>query len=160
MKAEYKYLPYRPGVGLLIFNQKRDIFIGERIDRPGAWQMPQGGIDDIDASFEEAVFRELLEETGIQNAKIIKVTDDWLYYDLPDHLVPKIWNGQYRGQKQKWVALDFTGKDEEINLHTCRYPEFGRWKWIGADKVLDLIVPFKRHTYEAVFDEFRDLINI
>ncbi|MGM0421608.1 MAG: RNA pyrophosphohydrolase [Pseudomonadota bacterium] len=159
MKPEYKILPYRPGVGLLIFNAQGEVFIGERLDNPGAWQMPQGGIDDEDDTFEDAVFRELYEETGIKNAEILKVTEDWLYYDLPNYLIPKIWGGRYRGQKQKWVALRFTGPEHEVNLHTCRYPEFGKWQWICPTLVLDLIVPFKRNTYETVFKEFQDILE-
>ncbi len=160
MKPEYKNLPYRPGVGLLILNQNNDVFIGERFEQAGIWQLPQGGIDDGDSDFETSVFRELEEETGMtsKNSKIIAIMDDWQYYDLPEHLIEKLWDSQYRGQKQKWVAIRFDGIDSEINLHTCRYPEFQSWKWCALDRVFDTCIPVKRATYEIVIDYFKPFL--
>ena len=160
MKPEYEHLPYRAGVGLLILNENKDVFVGERFEQPDIWQLPQGGIDDGDESFEKSVFRELEEETGItsKNSEILGIMDDWQYYDLPDHLIAKLWDSKYRGQKQKWVAVRFTGKDSEINLHTCRYPEFQDWKWVPAHQVINMVIPVKRGTYETVFEYFNNFL--
>jgi len=154
MKPEYEHLPYRPGVGLLILNKDSDVFVGERFEQPGFWQLPQGGIDDEDEAFEKSVFRELEEETGIERAEIIGIMPEWQHYDLPDHLIAKLWESRYRGQKQKWVALRFNGFDSEINLHTCRYPEFQAWKWMSPQAALNTVVRVKRDTYEKVFRHF------
>lgn len=154
--------PYRPGVGLMIFNQKGEVFIGERFGQSGAWQMPQGGIDDEDGtSLNVTIYRELYEETGIDKSRveILKITDDWLYYDLPEHLSNKIWDAQYKGQKQKWAALLFNGHDAEVNLATHRHQEFQDWQWSPVERALELIVPFKRHTYEAALKEFSGIIE-
>ena len=157
MKPEYEDLPYRPGVGLVILNHQNDIFIGERFDQPGIWQLPQGGIDDGDEDFNTSVFRELYEETGIRDATILKIMDDWQYYDLPDHLIARLWDSKYRGQKQKWVALRHNGQENEINLHTSRYPEFRSWQWISRQEMMKKVIAVKRATYEIVFDDFKDL---
>ncbi len=162
MRDNFKNLPYRPGVGLMVLNTKGEVFLGERLDNPGAWQMPQGGIDDEDGdSLEDTIFRELYEETGISSdrAEIIAMTEDWLKYDLPDHLIPKVWNGAFRGQKQKWVLIQFSGHDAEINLSTHRHQEFGNWQWASIDRALDIIVQFKRHTYEAAIEEFKPVLK-
>ena len=134
MKPEYKNLPYRPGVGLLILNQNNDVFIGERFEQAGIWQLPQGGIDDGDSDFETSVFRELEEETGMtsKNSKIIAIMDDWQYYDLPEHLIEKLWDSQYRGQKQKWVAIRFDGIDSEINLDIRNSNHGNGARWIES----------------------------
>lgn len=160
MKAEYENLPYRAGVGLLILNKDKQVFIGERFEQPGVWQLPQGGIDEGDTDFETSVFRELEEETGMtrKNAQIIGIMDDWQHYDLPDHLIAKLWDSKYRGQKQKWVAIMFDGHDSEINLHTCRYPEFQDWKWVDISDVLGATIPVKRSTYETVFEYFKTFL--
>lgn len=161
-KIDIESLPYRSGVGLMIFNTNGDVFIGERLENPGSWQMPQGGIDEEDGDdIYKTIYRELYEETGIVEArvKILKITESWLYYDLPDFLIPKVWNGQFRGQKQKWVALEFTGHDAEINLNAFRHPEFKSWKWAPIDEALDIIIQFKRHTYEAALKDFETVLN-
>ena len=146
-------LPYRPCAGILLINANRQIFVGERIDMPGAWQMPQGGIDDGE-SHETAALRELEEEIGVR-AKYVEVlgcTDDWVYYDLPPHLLGKVWGGRYRGQMQRWFLMRLKAADTAINIAT-EHPEFGRWKWTDRDKLVEEIVPFKRAVYRQVIDE-------
>ena len=150
-------LPYRPCVGLMIANPDGGVFVGQRVDRfKDAWQMPQGGIDpgeDVTA----AALRELEEETGI-TADLVTIeaeTANWLPYDLPHDIVPKIWNGRYRGQEQKWVLVRFHGSDNQINI-VQEHQEFSEWKWMAAKDLLSSIVPFKREVYAAVLDEFGD----
>jgi len=149
-------LPYRQGVGLALFNAQGLVFAARRIDTDGlAWQMPQGGIDKGESP-ETAALRELEEEIGTAKAEIIATSQDWLTYDLPKDLVGKLWKGKYRGQKQKWFALRFTGSDSDININT-KHPEFCEWRWVRFDELVDLIVPFKRDLYRAVVAEFADL---
>ena len=154
-------LPYRPCVGLMVVNGDGKVFAAQRLDSPAAnpaWQMPQGGIDPGEDP-ETAALRELEEETGLTSEKvsILAQTDDWLPYDLPHDLVPKLWNGRYRGQEQKYFLLRFHGDDADININT-KIPEFSTWTWMGLDDLLDNIVPFKRDTYAKVIDAFRPLI--
>lgn len=146
-------LPYRPCAGIMLINGTGQIFVGERIDMPGAWQMPQGGIDEGE-SHEEAALRELEEEIGVTpgEAEIVNATADWVYYDLPDHLLGKAWGGKFRGQKQRWFLVRLTAGDDAINIETD-HPEFSRWKWTDAQSLLAEIVPFKRPVYEAVVQE-------
>ncbi len=149
-------LPYRPCVGVMLVNGDGRIFAGERIDTPGAWQMPQGGIDDGETP-RDAALRELLEETGI-SPDLVAVeaeTEGWVRYDLPVHLLGKVWKGHYRGQKQKWVLLRFRGSDADVRIDTG-HPEFSRWTWLRPEEVLDRIVPFKRDVYAEVLLEFAD----
>lgn len=146
-------LPYRPGIGIMLLNAENMVFVGRRIDTTSdAWQMPQGGIDEGEEPH-EAVLRELEEEVGTSNAEIIAESGEWLAYDLPDRLIPRIWNGRYRGQKQKWFALRFTGVDDDINIAT-ENPEFCEWKWASMEDLPSLIVPFKRDIYTKVVSEF------
>lgn len=149
-------LPYRPCVGLALFNDKGQVFVGERIDTPGAWQMPQGGID-AGEDIKQAAMRELKEEIGTDKAEILQIASQTIAYDLPPHLQKKLWQGRYRGQEQSWVALRFTGKDHEINLTAYDPPEFRNWQWIDLDKTLELVVPFKRMTYEKVIALFANI---
>lgn len=158
-KSRYASLPYRPGVGVMLLNQENMVFVGKRIDTRGeAWQMPQGGIDE-DETPQDAVLREMLEEVGTRNAEVICESSNWFYYDLPDYLVPRLWHGKYRGQKQKWFAMRFLGKDTEININT-EAPEFMAWRWVPMDDLPQLIVPFKRKLYNAILEEFRPHIKI
>ena len=135
-----KKLPYRKGVGMMVFNDKKKIFVGKRIDNQTAWQMPQGGVDNNE-DYETAAKRELYEETGIQSIRIIKKSKEMYTYDLPKSLLGKIWKGKYMGQKQKWFLIKFLGPDSEINLNQ-KYPEFNQWKWVDIDELPKLIVPF------------------
>lgn len=144
---------YRPCVGIALFNDDGKVFVGERIDTPGAWQMPQGGIDPGEEII-EAALRELGEEIGTSNAKIIATAPEKLRYDLPSNIANKLWNGQYRGQEQTWIAARFTGQDREINLTAFDPPEFLNWQWIELENTLDLIVPFKRDLYAQIIEMF------
>lgn len=146
-------LPYRPCAGILLLNQQGHIFVGERLDRPGAWQMPQGGIDDGE-SLEEAALRELEEETGVLpgHVHILSRTSGWIFYDLPRELKGKMWGGKYGGQKQIWFKMKLLAGDDAINIQTA-HPEFSRWKWSSPQDVLNEIVDFKRAVYERVLDE-------
>lgn len=151
-------LPYRPCVGVALFNHAGNVFVGRRIDTTmEAWQMPQGGIDR-DEDPRRALFRELEEEIGTAKAEIIAECEDWLTYDLPPDLVGKVWGGRYRGQIQKWFALRFIGRDDDINLATD-HPEFNAWRWIPLHTVPDLIVPFKRDLYVEVARRFAPLVK-
>ncbi len=150
-----KDLPYRPCVGIVLANPQGLIFTGERVDTPGAWQMPQGGIDDGETP-EAAALRELEEETGLPAASVTIEAEhpDWVLYDLPDHLVGKLWKGRFRGQTQKWFLLRYDGPDSAIDIAKHDL-EFARWRWSSADEVLRDIVPFKREVYDQVIAAFR-----
>lgn len=149
----YSSLPYRLGVGIMLRNADGKIFVAKRIDTQAeAWQMPQGGIDKGEES-QEAALRELLEETGTDKATIIAESADWYGYDLPDALIPTVWGGKYRGQKQKWFVMQFLGADADINIATA-HPEFCEWKWTTPHTLPDLIVPFKRQLYVDLLAEF------
>ena len=153
-------LKYRKNVGMVLINAKEHIFAGKRIDNnTDAWQMPQGGIDDGETP-EVAAFRELSEETGIHRSKarLIGATSGWLSYDIPIELIPKLWNGQYRGQEQKWFAFEFLGQDSDINIGT-EEPEFSEWAWKSKKDLLSSIVPFKVEVYQKVFSELGHLIR-
>lgn len=146
---------YRSGVGIILLNNQKHIFVGKRIDNNSdAWQMPQGGIDDNEDE-DPAMFRELREETGIsaENVRVIAKSDGYFYYNLPYKLQKKFWGGKYLGQKQRWYLLEFTGHESAINVDTPD-PEFSEWKWISKDDIVSRIVSFKRKLYEDVLKEF------
>lgn len=158
-------LPYRACVGIMLINTEGLIWVGRRrhdIAEYGEnWQMPQGGIDDGEAP-DLAALRELAEETGTDKAEIIGEARDWLHYDLPPAMLGIALRGKYRGQRQKWFAMRFTGVDADFNIHTPPGglpPEFEAWKWARGEELPGLIVPFKRNVYEAVIAEFRGLIR-
>jgi putative (di)nucleoside polyphosphate hydrolase len=149
-------LPYRSCVGIALFNKDGKVFVGERIDTPGAWQMPQGGIDP-DEDILQAALRELKEEIGTDNAFLLKIREEKIKYDLPEPLRQKLWGGQYVGQEQTWVAMRFEGQDSDIKLDADERPEFSSWQWVWLEDTLDLIVPFKKETYLKVIEAFSDL---
>lgn len=149
---------YRSGVGIMVINKDKNIFVGKRIDnRSDAWQMPQGGID-AGESEDKAMFRELKEETGISNIKLVATSKKYFYYNLPYHLQKKFWGGKYLGQKQKWYLVEYLGDDKDINIET-EEPEFSQWKWVSQDELLDFIVSFKRDLYVDVVKEFKDYLK-
>jgi putative (di)nucleoside polyphosphate hydrolase len=152
-------LPYRPCVGVVLANRAGEVFAGARIDTPGAWQMPQGGIDPGETP-RDAAWRELWEETGVTRdlAVLEAETPNWVTYELPHDLVPRLWKGRFRGQKQKWVLFRFAGTDNDIAIDSD-HPEFADWRWITPNALLDQIVPFKRHVYDQVFAAFGDRIS-
>ena len=148
---------YRPAVGIMLLNPAGLAFIGRRIDMPAglaAWQMPQGGIDS-DETPRQAAFRELKEEVGTDNAEILAETRGWLHYDLPSDIASRMWGGRWRGQRQKWFLMRFTGEDSDINPAT-EHPEFDAWEWVEPRRLPELIVPFKRPLYCDLLAEFRE----
>jgi len=151
-------LPLRIGVGIVLLNNKNNIFVGKRIDNPGKfWQMPQGGVNNNE-NFFEAAKKELEEETSIKSVELIKELDPWLEYELPNNLLGKIWGGKYRGQKQKWFVIKFTGQENEINIKT-KNPEFLEWKWIRLSELTEIVVDFKFDIYKKIKREL-DLLNL
>ena len=152
-------LPYRKGVGAMLFNAEGKVFVARRINSPGqAWQMPQGGIDRGERPA-QAVLRELEEEIGTDKAEIVAKSSRWFSYDLPAQRLGKVWKGKYRGQKQRWFALRFTGGDGDIDLNASGHPEFNDWKWVDIDDLVRLIVPFKRAIYKEIVAEFHHLVG-
>lgn len=153
-----KDLPYRAGVGIMLLNNNNQVFVGKRIDTMSeAWQMPQGGIDEGENT-QTAALREMWEEIGTDKATIITESKDWYNYDLPEHLIPKLWGGRFRGQQQKWFCLRFLGNDSDINIAT-EHPEFCQWQWVEMESLPDIIVPFKRELYQAIINEFLPIIK-
>ena len=150
---------YRSGVGIMLINQEKKIFVGKRIDNNSdAWQMPQGGADPGEEE-DVAMFRELREETGIISSavKVIKKSSSHFYYNLPYNLQKKFWGGKYLGQKQRWYLAQFNGDESLINLRG-ENPEFSHWKWIEKDQLIGSIVGFKRGLYRDVIKEFSDCL--
>ena len=153
-------LPYRPCVGVMLLNAEGRVFVGQRLDNPQpAWQMPQGGIDPGEDPT-EAALRELWEETGVTRdlVQIEAETPDWLHYDLPLDLVPRLWKGKYRGQKQRWYLMRFQGADNQIVIET-EHPEFSEWTWLDPRDLVEKIVPFKREVYAQVVASFADRLG-
>lgn len=153
---EIANLPYRACVGIVLANRDGRIFAGQRIDFEGAaWQMPQGGIDAGETP-RQAALRELREETGVSEDLVVIEAEmaDWVTYELPRDLVPKLWKGRFRGQKQRWFLMRFTGSDSQIVI-TTEPAEFSEWAWVEPDELVENIVPFKRDVYAQVIAEFR-----
>ena len=157
MEENYKNLPLRNGVGIVVLNKKNQIFVAKRIDNPkNFWQMPQGGVDNGE-DFYQAALRELEEETSIKTVKLINEIDKFTTYYLPDHLIGIIWKGRYKGQKQKWVIVKFNGDEKEININTKK-PEFLNWKWVNIENLTDEVVNFKIHVYKQIQKELYKII--
>lgn len=160
--TRFEDLPYRPCVGIALFNAEGKAFVGKRlggpehVDNEHSWQMPQGGIDSGEDPY-EAALRELYEETSVRSIKLLGETEDWLKYDLPREIAGQAWKGKYRGQKQKWYALRFTGGDSEIEIENPgggHKAEFVDWRWEDFERVPGLIIPFKRGVYDEVVEAF------
>ena len=148
--------PYRPCVGVMLLNRLGEVFVGNRIDTPGDhWQRPQDGIEG-DENPRDAAFRELFEETGVNNAVLIIEARQPIRYDLPPELSETVWDGRYRGQEQLWFAMLFLGADSDVQLD-LHEQEFSEWRWISKDELVDNIVAFKRETYAEVLSEFDGL---
>ena len=157
-------LPYRPCVGIMLLNADGRVFIGKRSDGPEhvdathVWQMPQGGVDPHEDPW-AAALRELYEETNVRSVERLGETRDWLTYDIPPEIIGQAWKGKYRGQRQKWYALRFTGDDREVDIATpgggAHKPEFIAWRWEHIERLPELAVPFKWPTYERIVREFR-----
>lgn len=152
-------LPYRPNVGVALFNRHGQVLVARRVDLPGTanrpaiWQLPQGGIDEGEDP-RTAVLRELREEIGTDRAEIIAEHPDWLSYDLPPHLLGRVLGGRYRGQRQRWFALRFTGADSDIRLDLDPHPEFDAWKWLQLAELPQQAVGFKQPIYSILAVSF------
>lgn len=161
-RVDRESLPYRPNVGILLFNRRGEVLVARRADRQRlpdpryGWQLPQGGIDRNEAP-EQAVFREMREEIGTANAEILGRHPDLMRYDLPDAALGRALGGRYRGQEQSWFALRFLGADDEIRLDLDPHPEFDAWRWVALAELAELAVPFKRDTYAALARHFAHL---
>jgi len=144
---------YRPGVGIMLLNDRGEVFVGRRADmNDDAWQMPQGGIDHGESP-REAAFRELKEEIGTNNADLLAESNRWFTYEVPPNLAQKKWRGRWKGQTQKWVVMLFRGTDRDINVST-EYPEFDAWRWVPVKELPELAVSFKRQLYLDVIGDF------
>ena len=151
-------LPMRTGVGIILLNNKNQVFVGRRRDNPGdKWQMPQGGVENGE-DFLTAMKRELLEETNIKNIKMIKEIEKKYEYELPKDLIGIIWKGKFRGQKQKWFITKFIGSESEINVNT-KHPEFIEWKWIEPEMIPNAVVEFKKDLYLKLLKEIKLVIG-
>ena len=157
MKEKFRSLPLRTGVGIVVLNRQNKVFVAKRIDNPkDFWQMPQGGVDKGE-DFLTAAYRELREETSIENVELIQEFEGTLTYDLPEHLLGIIWKGKYKGQKQKWFLMRYLGDNSDINIQTEK-PEFLDWKWIDLDQLTKVVVDFKLHVYKEVQEKVEKLI--
>ncbi|UXY16216.1 RNA pyrophosphohydrolase [Chitiniphilus purpureus] len=144
---------YRPNVGIILLNQADQVFWGKRV-REHSWQFPQGGIKQGESP-EQAMYRELMEEVGLepQHVRIVGRTRDWLKYDVPANWVRREWRGTYKGQKQIWFLLRLVGRDSDVCLRRSSHPEFDAWRWNGYWAPLDAVIEFKRGVYEAALSE-------
>ena len=158
MDKQFSKLPLRKGVGVVLLNNNNQVFVAKRIDNPNDfWQMPQGGIDKNEDSF-NAALRELKEETSIVSVKLIQEIEKKLTYVLPDELIGIIWKGRFKGQVQKWFVMRFIGNESEININTKK-PEFLDWKWIDLEDLTKIAVSFKLSVYKILKQEIAKILN-
>ncbi len=150
---------YRKCVGVMIVNKNKKVFVAERIDFPGSFQMPQGGVED-DEEPNGAIIREIEEETGIKNIEILSCMPEPIEYTIPHNHIPHHWNGEFIGQSILFFLARFTGEDSEINLNYSKNPEFKSWKWVDLSEVPNCGVIFKRALYKQVHDTFKSIISI
>lgn len=156
-QQDFSKLPFRPGVGMMIVDKQNRVFVGKRVDsKANGWQMPQGGID-LGETPSAAALREMEEEIGSGKGHIIAESKRWYSYRVPNFLIPKLWDGQYCGQRQKWFLIRFTGEDSDINI-TTEIPEFDQWKWVDFKELLSDIIPFKLKLYKQIVDEFKGVL--
>jgi len=149
---------YRPGIGIMLLSRDGRVFVGHRVRMPAGlakWQMPQGGIDPNETPT-QAALRELREEIGTGRAEILAESRDWFHHEVPDEIAQEIMGGRYRGNRQKWFAMRFTGTNSDINLVTD-HPEFDAWKWVSPEQLPELVTPFMRGLYLDILAEFRTL---
>jgi len=158
MVVKRKNLPYRPCVGIMLINKDGLVLVARRKGSKDSWQMPQGGIDKGEKP-KQAALRELEEEIGTAKGKVIGKTKGWLKYDLPKKMKGRVWKGKYRGQKQKWFAVKFVGKNKHIDLEASGHAEFDAWKWVTVDELIERIVPFKRAVYKEVVAQLGYLVK-
>ncbi|MEO8402204.1 MAG: RNA pyrophosphohydrolase [Gammaproteobacteria bacterium] len=149
---------FRHGVGIILVNDKRQLFLAKRIGKE-AWQFPQGGLMD-DESAEKAMFRELKEEIGLhqEDVRILASTKRWLRYRLPKRLIRHHSKPLCIGQKQKWFLLRMVGGNERFNLAATESPEFDSWAWVSYWYPLTQVVSFKRRVYSLAMKEFARVV--
>lgn len=159
--SPYPALPYRPNVGLALFNREGKILFARRADLAGnVWQCPQGGVDKGE-ELHHAAWREMGEEIGTNRAVLLAEHPDWVTYDLPPHLLGRALGGQFRGQRQKWLVFGFTGTDSDIRLDLQNPPEFDDWTWLSVQEILSgrYNLGFKKAMYEALLPELEQLFQ-
>ena len=149
---------YRPNVGIILVNQRNEVFWGKRI-REHAWQFPQGGIKRGETP-EDAMYRELHEEVGLmpEHVEILGRTQGWLRYDVPKHWIKRQWRDTYRGQKQIWYLLRLVGRDCDVSLRASTHPEFDAWRWSQFWVPLDTVIDFKRGVYRQALKELSAIL--
>ncbi|MCW5699320.1 MAG: RNA pyrophosphohydrolase [Rhodospirillales bacterium] len=156
---ETKDLPYRKGVGAIVFDGDGRVLVAKRINTsPEAWQLPQGGIRKDEKAL-KAIYRELLEEIGTDKVEVLAKSTHKLRYDLPSDIARKIWKGRYRGQEQRWFAFRFLGADTDIDLNASGSPEFDAWRWVDFEELPALAIWFKRSLYEELVAEFHGVVT-
>ena len=152
--SKIERLPYRRCVGIMLFNREAQVLVGCRVDqKESAWQMPQGGIEDNESP-SQAALRELEEEINTANVRVLGESREWHNYDFPERMARKAWNGRYRGQTQKWFAMEFLGEYGEINPSGVDHPEFSDWRWVDLSSLPSLAINFKKDVYESIANEF------
>lgn len=148
---------YRPNVGIVLCNERGQVFWARRCGRDG-WQFPQGGIRAHETP-EQAMFRELQEEVGLEShlVEMLGRTSDWLRYDIPGEYLRR--SGAFRGQKQVWFLLRLLGRDDDVRLDASHKPEFDDWRWIDYWSAVEHIIDFKRDVYQRALTELEPLLS-